>query len=356
MSTGRKAILTVLALTILIPALGIAETGRLRPPVTRDHDDQPIAKPAVRGISDLYNIVYNTWLRHLSPEKAFEKDHGALNVNAWDGVPDSSWFTNRMGLRAMTFEEILNGLEGRPPEAPQWYVIRRNDSGYTPKINIRDSANRQYVLKFDPKGARERNSSAERIGTLILHAAGYNVPYNVIVYFDRQDLRYDEKSEYRDPFNKPHQLTETDVNAVLEGLDPMPNDKYRGIASLYISPGEPLDPFRFSGRREDDENDIIPHELRRELRGLRVIASWINHVDIKDNQAQDMFVKTAGDKGFVKHYLLDFSATLGAYEWPLDPLRVGHEYMFDGAAMGKSLVTLGFWQGPWKKARVDYPN
>ena len=355
MKTGRRAFFTALALAAVIPSLVIAATGfRLRPPVTRDHDDQPIDQPRRRGISDLYNIVDNTWLRHLSPEIALEKDHGALNVNAWDQAPDSSWFTNRIGVRSMSFEEILSGLEGRAPQPSPWYVRRRNDSGYTPKIDIRDSASTEYVLKFDPKGARERNSAAERIGTLILHAAGYNVPYNVIVYFDAMDLRFDAKSEYRDPFNKAHTLTQADVDAVLQGLDPMPDGKYRGIASQRIPGDAALDPFRFTGQREDDKNDIIPHELRRELRGLGVVAAWINHVDIKDNQALDMFVKTAGDKGYVKHYLLDFSATLGAYEWPIDPLRVGHEYMFDAAAMGKSFVTLGFWRRPWRNARVEH--
>ena len=53
----------------------------------------------------------------------------------------------------------------------------------------------------------------------------------------------------------------------------------------------------------------------------------------------------------MKHYLIDFSATLGAYEWPMAPYRVGHEYMFDGAAMGKSLVTLGLWRRPWEVRR-----
>ncbi len=39
------------------------------------------------------------------------------------------------------------------------------------------------------------------------------------------------------------------------------------------------------------------------------------------------------------------------------PYRVGHEYMFDGAAMGKSLVTLGLWRRPWEvRGSVEYPE
>jgi hypothetical protein len=97
-------------------------------------------------------------------------------------------------------------------------------------------------------------------------------------------------------------------------------------------PGIPLGPFVFTGRREDDDNDIIPHGLRREIRGMGVIAAWINHVDIKDNQALDTYHTAPDGRKLVKHYLLDFSATLGAYEWPSAPYRLGHEFMFDGSA------------------------
>ena len=328
--------------------LAAAKSGfYLRPPLRIDKDDQPIPQPKEREVSDMYAIFYNSWLRHLSPETALAKKQTALNVNAWDEVPDSSWFTNRIGIRPLSFEEIVSGLEGQPPQPSPWRVDRRNDSGYTPKVEIEDSARRRYVLKFDPPGARERNSGAERIGTLIMYAIGYNVPHNTIAYFRPGDLVFDEKSSYRDPMGRRRQLTREDVEAVLKRLDPMTDGRYRGIASLYL-PGTPLGPFVFTGRRKDDANDIIPHELRREIRGMRVIASWINHVDIKDHQALDMYHTAADGRRFVRHYLIDFSATLGAYEWPSAPFRMGHEYMFDGSAIGRSFLSLGLWRRPWE--------
>jgi hypothetical protein len=349
-----KALLTLLLVWLVSSdAIGAGEAGfRLRRPLRVDRDDRPIDKPKARSASDLYAILYNTALRHLSPEQAAAKEVAALNVNAWDEVPDSSWFTNRIGVRPLSFEQIANGPEGKPPEAVPWRVYRRNDSGYTPKIEIFDSKGERYVLKFDPKGARERNSSAERIGSLIMWAAGYNVPHDTIQYFRPDDLKFDEKSTYRDPFGNDHQFLPSHVDEVLKNLDPMPDGRYRGIASHYLSGG--IGPFMFTGRREDDPNDIIPHEHRREIRGLRVIGAWINHVDIKDAQAIDVY---QAERKYVKHYLLDLSATLGAYEWPSAPYRVGNEYMLDGAAIGKSFVSLGLWRRPWEvRGKVEYPE
>jgi len=338
-----------LFIAILTPVLaGAAKSGfALRRPLRVDSDDKSIPLPKARQVSDMYAVLYNSWLRHLSLEVALEKKQPALNVNAWDEVPDSSWFTNRIGVRPLSFDEVTKGLEGRPPDAAPWRVDRRNDSGYTPKVEIQDATGQRYVLKFDPKGARERNSGAERIGTLIMWAAGYNVPHNTIAYFRPDDLKFDDKSSYRDPFGKQRRLTREDVEAVLNGLDPMPDGRYRGIASLYL-PGNPLGPFIFTGRRKDDPNDLIPHELRREIRGMKVIAAWINHVDIKDAQAMDMYHTSPDGRKFVRHYMLDLSATLGAYEWPIAPYRVGHEYMFDGSTMGRSFLSLGLWRRPWE--------
>ena len=352
-------VLVLLFLASLLPATAAAEPKvPLRPPLWVDRDDRNIPEPKEQLVSELYAIVYNTWLRHLSPEyKALvARDSGALNVNAWDEVPDSSWFTNRMGRQPLSFEQIISGIEGTPPEPGPWTIIRIEDEGYTPKFRIRDAARRTYILKFDLPNALERNSAAERICTLILHAAGYNVPHNSVVYFPAQDLRLDKDSNYKDATNKRRPMTPTDLENGLGRLKTLPDGRYRGLASLFLS-GKPLEKFLYTGTRKDDPNDLIPHELRRELRGLRVIASWINHVDVGDKNTQDTYITSRDGRKFVKHYLLDFGSTLGSGDFVNGPYRVGHEYIFDGPAMGRAFLTLGVWRRPWEvHGQIRYPE
>ncbi|MBZ5498731.1 MAG: hypothetical protein LAP85_20225 [Acidobacteriia bacterium] len=349
----------VWALAALLPAAVSAGSKlRLRPPLQTDHDQSAISKPRERQVSEIHAILYNTWLRHLSPEYQASRaaDPGALNVNAWDEVPGSSWFANRMGLRSLSFTEIEAGLEGETPKPGTWTVTKIGDEGYTPKIDVADGAGRTYVLKFDLPAALERNSAAERICTLIMHAAGYNVPHNSIVYFRREDLRLGEKAKYTDALGKKQPLTPQVFESLIQKLKPMPDGRYRGLASLYLS-GPAVGRFVYTGRRKDDPNDLIPHELRRELRGLRVIASWINHVDVGDKNALDVFIAGQDGRGYVRHYLLDFGSTMGSGDFINGPYRVGHEYIFDGSAIGKSFVTLGTWRRPWDvRGEIPYPE
>ncbi len=330
----------------------------LRPPLWTDADSAPIAKPKEREVSELYAIVNNSWFRPLDLTAKVVKglERGALNVNAWDEVPDSSWFNNRIGRRPMTFQEIIAGLEGKDPQPGSWKILRIRDEGYTPKIDIEDPSGSRYVLKFDLPEKPERNSGAERICTLIMHAAGYNVPYNTIVYFRPEDLMLDKNSYYRDALRRRRPMTKEDLNALLQALRAGPDGRYRGMASLMI-PGEALGPFVYTGTREDDSNDIIPHELRRELRGMRILASWINHADVKDVNALDVFVPHSSGGGYVKHYMLDFGSTIGSGDFIHGPYRVGHEYIYDGTAIGRSFITLGLWARPWDaQGKILYPE
>jgi hypothetical protein len=114
--------------------------------------------------------------------------------------------------------------------------------------------------------------------------------------------------------------------------------RYRVLASKIIK-GKPKGPFTTVGLRRDDPNDLIPHEHRRELRAMRVIASWINNWDLKESQSLDVYVEENGRK-FLRHYLLDFGSSLGAAYDPTEAYH-GTEYGFDLVSITKEIFSLG---------------
>src|SRR5688572_28858272 len=69
-------------------------------------DDRSIDASGVTPIdgSNAYDFAEHTF-----GKPGDRRDVRAANVNTIDEVPDSSWFTNRIGRRAMTIEEIVKG-------------------------------------------------------------------------------------------------------------------------------------------------------------------------------------------------------------------------------------------------------
>src|SRR5215203_2417330 len=137
-------------------------------PAWRDGDMRDIPPVAGFDLSKSYEFVHETFGETV-------KSHGrALNVNTLDEVPDSSWFTNRLGRRDMTINEIVRGPNQVDGPAPgTWQVTGRPDSGITPKFTIRDARGDTYLIKLDPAAFPELPSSVEVISTKIFHAIGY---------------------------------------------------------------------------------------------------------------------------------------------------------------------------------------
>ena len=75
-------------------------------------------------------------------------------------------------------------------------------------------------------------------------------------------------------------------------------------------------------------NDIFPHEHRRELRGMRVFAAWLNHDDSRAINSLDVLVGQPGRR-HVRHYLIDFGSTLGSGSVSAQKPRAGWEYMWE---------------------------
>jgi hypothetical protein len=60
---------------------------------------------------------------------------------------------------------------------------------------------------------------------------------------------------------------------------------------------------------------------------------------------------TENGKSYVKHYLIDFGATLGSGSTHPHSPFAGHEHQFDTPAVGQALITLGLLGKPWDEAR-----
>ncbi|HEY1534115.1 MAG TPA: hypothetical protein VGF76_08850, partial [Polyangiaceae bacterium] len=126
-------------------------------------------------------------------------------------------------------------------------------------------------------------------------------------------------------------------------------------ASAWL-PGQLIGPFRYEGTRDDDPNDVIPHDDRRELRGGRLLAAWIDHFDAREQNSMDSWLADAGKKGppdsspgYVRHYYLDTSDSLGS-EWDWDGIsrRMSHSYLLDWGDIGLDFITLGIPTRPWE--------
>jgi hypothetical protein len=194
------------------------------------------------------------------------------------------------------------------------------------------------------------------ISTKLLYAIGFNVPQNTIFHFSREQMSVSPKAKFTDDLAREREMTEQDLDGILAKAARREDGSYRAVASLLL-PGKPKGGFDFAGTRKDDPNDIIPHEHRRELRGLRVFSAWLEHNDIRVGNSLDVYVEENG-RGFLRHYLIDFGSTLGSDTVFPNRQIVGRENIIDWKMAGKVLLSAGIYQPSWRsrKPRIEYPS
>ena len=339
----------------LLPAFTSLDVTASTPQV-RFFDDDPIATEpdtedgsgvGSREVDLLYEFIESLFMDRGGPAGP------SLNVNTIDEVPDSSWFTNRIVSRPLTADEVARGPNTSDgPRPGTWTVERGKTDGVMPGLRILDSEGVRYFIKFDSPGYRELATGAEVVATKLFHAIGYHVPENYITYINREDLVIGEgaRKDYDDGRRRP--LRQRDLDFVLRRAAREPDGSYRVMASKALA-GTPIGGFRFDGTRPDDPNDIVPHEARRELRGLRVFSAWLNHVDCKGSNTLDTIID-GGAGGMVRHHLLDFGSTLGSGGIMAREAWEGAEFIFDERDTLGGMVGFGLPIRPWSRAR--YPG
>lgn len=312
-------------------------------PVAEDPDRATVPPPAERALSDYYDYYEH------AVRDAGRNSGRAMNINTLGEVPRSSWYQPRHYAERMTETTLRRGpLRDDGPDATgSWRVVGGKSEGKSAGLTIVDDRGDRYLLKFDAPGFMELSTGAEAIATRIFYALGYHVPENYLVRFTREQLVEDPDATFEGPTGKERSLDEDAIDAILDEAAQYPDGSYRALASRFLE-GVPLGPFRYHGTRPDDGNDLFPHEMRRELRGLRVAAAWLNHDDSRSVNSLDMYVEEDG-RSFVQHYLLDFGTTFGG--GPLGPKGawVGREYIADLKPVVLSALTLGFAGRPWTR-------
>jgi hypothetical protein len=283
----------------------------------------------------------------------------AANINSYDEVPNNAWFTNRQGMYRLSPEVMRRGaLTGTGPDTSgPWIVSRPKVQGLTPGFWIKDPKGDLYIIKFDPIGFPDLATASAIVAGRYFHAAGYNVPEEYIVYWRPEQLEIKEGLMFTDVHGVHRLMTQADLDAMLSRVERQPDGSIRSLASKLLP--NVRGPFSFSGRRKADPNDWCPHTLRRDLRGLRVIASLVNHWDIKDQNTMDVLAEEDG-RQYLKHYLIDFGSVLGsAGNRPQETIH-GYANVADPRDIGVSLTTLGLkswgWEDakPWTNPSVGY--
>ncbi len=347
--------LVVISLLTLQIEAQIKQGPRFRTddPISTWPEPAPVQHAKARRISDIHDYFLNTFT---DPTELHRKPAGPQpggGTNTIGEVPDGSWYESRHYKRRMTLEELTRGPgSGNGPRGSRWQVVAGKTEGITPGITIRDEQGQRFLLKFDPMSNPEMATGAEAVSTRFFHALGYHVPGNTITFFKAANLEVDPKAWVTDATGKRRPMERKHLDVILSRVPRTADGRIRALASRYLD-GVPLGPRRFHGTRHDDPNDIIPHENRRDLRGLRVFSAWLDHDDSRAINSLDM-LDQRGTVPFVKHYLIDFGSTLGSASTHENSPRSGFEPLFSWKSGAAELFSLGLYVPGWARAR--YPQ
>jgi hypothetical protein len=313
-------------------------------PMRRTPEVAAVGKASVQDINALYDFVHESL--HYKNKTVTE----SLGVNTLGEVPDSSWFTNR-DTGSLSIEALKKGGRSHGGPQPPYTVVAAKTEGVSTGFRIRDGRGLLYFVKADPPDNLEMATSADVMGALFLYAAGYNVPENYILICRPEDLRLSEKATFKSTYGKNRPLTASGLRNILDRIPREPDGSVRLMASLSLPP-KIVGPFRYDGVRSDDPNDLIPHERRRDLRGLEVLFAWLNHTDAKGENSLDT-VEGQGENARFVHHLLDFGDSFGSdSDIEKDP-RHGQEYIVLPVTWSR-IYTLGLHPPDWETVR--YPH
>ena len=162
------------------------------------------------------------------------EDVRARNINTIDEVPDSSWFTNRVGARSVTPEEIATGpLIGDGPAPGRWSVISPKLSGFAPGFTMLDARGDRWFVSFDAAGHPEAATGAIAVANKLFWALGYWQVENFLVSINRGELDVNAKAIYTPESGRDRPMRDADLDLVL--VHPVEGPAWRAVRG----PGRP---------------------------------------------------------------------------------------------------------------------
>jgi len=329
-------------------SLGCASGVRFadRPVVWQVNDTRDSPEPKAREfvVSEYAANIFA--LRPL--ERVFELHSRtpATDTNALDEVPNSSWFQNRIGVRGVSPAEAARGPDvSGPPRLPLTVLSGKSGGGNAGFI-ARDADGRRHVVKFDTPDNPELQTANAVIVNRFFWTIGYNVPVDHVFTLRARDIALAPDAYFENASGDRASFTRASLEQILRHVPTLSDGTLRASSSEFLQ-GKPKGPFAMEGVRTDDPNDVVPHEQRRELRGLRVFSAWLDHTDIKEDNTLDMWVNEQG-RHFLRHYLLDFGEALGGHAAEKHRYEDGYEHFWDWEAQPRALLSLGLWVRAWE--------
>ncbi|MCU1282535.1 MAG: hypothetical protein JWM53_6081, partial [bacterium] len=326
----------------------------------RDPDDAPVPMPSGRRLAaagrlwpGADNAIFRPADRLLSVDYGLE----AINVNALDEVPSSSWYEDprrdpenpAAPPRALSAEEFARGVRTEEPAQPPFVIASTLEGGSAAGFVVEDARGRRFALKLDPEANPRLVTGADAVATRLAWASGWRVPADDILDVARDQLRVAPGATKSGRYGRPEPLAEGNVDALLRRCARNPDGRYRAVASRWV-PGHILGPMSWLGRDKSDGNDRYAHENRRDLRGFGVWAAWVDDVDVIENNTLDTYVGEPG-RGHVVHYQLDVGGSFGGFSAAPLHYWMGDQSYFQAGRIFGAFLTLGVVPFRWEDQR-----
>jgi hypothetical protein len=339
-----------------------------------DPDDLPVPVPPARpyaGGGRYWTGIDNALFR--PAERVFTADYGveAVNVNALDELPDSSWFVDRRrspedpsaAPRPLPLADVERGANREEPPRPPFAITRTLEGGSALGFVVDDALGRRYAMKLNPAGHDDLVSGADAVANRLAYCSGWLVPANQVVELARADVTLKRTATQRDKFDQVRPFHEDDLEALFGRAARRSDGRYRALASRWVD-GRILGFFSWVGRNRHDPNDRYAHQNRRDLRGFGVWTSWVDDIDTVENNTLDSYVGAPG-QGHVVHYELDVGGSFGTFAAGQAQYWMGAQSYFQGGQMMRALFLLGIvpfrwedehWQRKRRALLEEYPE